>query len=482
MRRREEEEARRREEEEARRRAEEEEEARRREEEEARRIQEEEEEAKRKEEEDAKRRVEEEAEAKRIEEMTRLAAEAERARREEEEAARSSKEEEEDKHVLKKEQQAAPQSPEAVAPERPPDKSTNEEKKPGDAIQSKPAVQASSAEESQGKETKGEGRPLIQESSEERKAPGDPHAPAKNGTRVEAVPEPELNATAQPQDNDDDKATPALTIDHKEANKAVPAAPGKKQEPVAPQPAAASGSASAKTSKAAPPQQQQAGKAQVSRNQEKRELRRQRGLEHSQRELQRAASASKDDPSPRLKHQDSTGDTGKPKETPAITGDGKSKELPPNVGDTKPKDSPPSPGDAKPKEPPPENKELDQYQFVAWKDKGKAKEAKSSSPALVRPSTLSLDIPGSRVQRNGHNEAPVSPPGGGSASLPGHSKSRGGEQDRRKGKRETSESTSPETQIPKSRKINAMRYMPLLCCFCCIHMFLVYKHLHCKEG
>ncbi|XP_063057168.1 si:zfos-588f8.1 isoform X3 [Engraulis encrasicolus] len=457
VRRREEEEARRREEEEARRRAEEEE-ARRREEEEARRIQEEEEEAKRKEEEDAKRRVEEEAEAKRIEETTRLAAEAERARREEEEAARSSKEEEEDKPVLKKEQQAAPQSPEAVAPERPPDKSTNEEKKPGDAIQSKPAVQASSAEESKGKETKGEGRPLIQESSEERKAPGDPHAPAKNGTRVEAVPEPELNATAQPQDNDDDKATPALTIDHKEANKAVPAAPGKKQEPVAPQPAAASGSgsASAKTSKAAPPQQQQAGKAQVSRNQEKRELRRQRGLEHSQRELQRAASASKDDPSPRLKHQDSTGDTGKPKETPAITGDGKPKELPPNVGDTKPKDSPPSPGDAKPKEPPPENKELDQYQFVAWKDKGKAKEAKISSPALVRPSTLSLDIPGSRVQRNGHNEAPVSPPGGGSASLPGHSK-RGGEQDRRKGKRDTSESTSPETQIPKSRKINAMR-------------------------
>ncbi|KAL2089837.1 hypothetical protein ACEWY4_014525 [Coilia grayii] len=451
-RKREEEEAKRRKEEEARRREEEarrreeEEAARRREEEEARRRkEEEEEEARRKEEEEARRR-EEEAEAKRREETTRLAveAEAERARREEEEAARrleAEEEEESAKRAPETEQQAAPQTLEAVAPEKPPEP-TSEEKTLDNASQAESAVQTSSSEDSRGVEAQEEGGSLIQESStsEEQKAPDVPHPPAKNGTQAEAVPEPESVTSAQPQD---DKAAPAFTTDQEAANETTPALE-KEQESVT-HPAAASDAAAAaaldKPSKAAP---QQHGKAQVSRSQEKRELRRQRGLEHSQRELQRAASVSKEDPSPHLTSQEppaGTASASKDKQSPRLKG----------------QDPPASTAHGKPKEPP-ESKELDQYEFVAWKDKGKAKEAKSSSPAPVRPSTLPLDIPGTKAQRNGHNEVPASPPVG-SVSLPSHSKPSGDHDrpERRKGKREPLESTSPEPQVPKTRKINALR-------------------------
>lgn len=98
----------------------------------------------------------------------------------------------------------------------------------------------------------------------------------------------------------------------------------------------------------------------ASRSQEKRELRRQRGLEHNQRESQRAASGGKDDPSFKSKTLDSPGKA-----------EGKLKERA-------------------------DSKELDQYTFVAWKvDKVKKDE-------LVRPSTLPLDIPASATGRNGY--------------------------------------------------------------------------------
>uniref|UniRef100_A0A8P4KDI3 Myosin-IXb n=1 Tax=Dicentrarchus labrax TaxID=13489 RepID=A0A8P4KDI3_DICLA len=94
-----------------------------------------------------------------------------------------------------------------------------------------------------------------------------------------------------------------------------------------------------------------------SRSQEKREQRRRRGLEHNQRETERASSSatSKDETSPpKSKSQE----TSKLKERA-------------------------------------DSKELDQYTFVAWKmkeDKGGKKEAKTSPPSAgpVRPSTLSL--------------------------------------------------------------------------------------------
>lgn len=97
-------------------------------------------------------------------------------------------------------------------------------------------------------------------------------------------------------------------------------------------------------------------KGQLSRSQEKRELRRQRGLEHNQRETERASSSvsGKDE-------------TSSPKNKTQAT---RLKERS-------------------------ESKELDQYTFVAWKmkeDKAAKKETKTSPPPAgpVRPSTLPL--------------------------------------------------------------------------------------------
>ncbi|XP_061096852.1 si:zfos-588f8.1 isoform X2 [Conger conger] len=91
-----------------------------------------------------------------------------------------------------------------------------------------------------------------------------------------------------------------------------------------------------------------------SRSQEKRELRRQRGLEHNQRESQRAASAGTEDPAAK--------------------------------------------GRAQPRA---DSKELDQYTFIPWKKK----ETKSASPGPTRPSSLPL-APTSRPERNGHGGPP----------------------------------------------------------------------------
>ncbi|XP_026108541.1 unconventional myosin-IXb-like [Carassius auratus] len=101
----------------------------------------------------------------------------------------------------------------------------------------------------------------------------------------------------------------------------------------------------------------------VSRSQEKRELRRQRGLEHSQRESERAALAGKDN----------------------TFFESKTLERPGKV-------------DSKLKERS-DSKELDQYTFVAWKVDKVKKDAKDVPPELVRPSTLPLDIPNSGPER-----------------------------------------------------------------------------------
>uniref|UniRef100_A0A8C9WC27 Myosin IXB n=1 Tax=Scleropages formosus TaxID=113540 RepID=A0A8C9WC27_SCLFO len=109
-----------------------------------------------------------------------------------------------------------------------------------------------------------------------------------------------------------------------------------------------------------------------SRSQEKREQRRQRGLEHSKRECQRAASASKEEPTPKVKGQD------------AVTGpEARQKERA-------------------------DSKELDQYTFVAWKmkeEKGK-KEVKASASPPSRPSSLPLRTSVHKPSRNGFEESP----------------------------------------------------------------------------
>uniref|UniRef100_A0A8C4HBT1 Myosin-IXb n=1 Tax=Dicentrarchus labrax TaxID=13489 RepID=A0A8C4HBT1_DICLA len=121
-----------------------------------------------------------------------------------------------------------------------------------------------------------------------------------------------------------------------------------------------------------------------SRSQEKREQRRRRGLEHNQRETERASSSatSKDETSPpKSKSQE----TSKLKERA-------------------------------------DSKELDQYTFVAWKmkeDKGGKKEAKTSPPSAgpVRPSTLSLQPADPVPVGNGLGE------GAGAVNLMKHSPS-----------------------------------------------------------
>ncbi|XP_052394784.1 unconventional myosin-IXb isoform X2 [Carassius gibelio] len=134
----------------------------------------------------------------------------------------------------------------------------------------------------------------------------------------------------------------------------------------------------------------------VSRSQEKRELRRQRGLEHSQRESERAALAGKDN----------------------TFFESKTLERPGKV-------------DSKLKERS-DSKELDQYTFVAWKVDKVKKDAKVVPPELVRPSTLPLDIPNSGPERNGYTDPSIT-------AQPALAK----EQDNRK-KEPTRSSTQPE--------------------------------------
>lgn len=97
-------------------------------------------------------------------------------------------------------------------------------------------------------------------------------------------------------------------------------------------------------------------KGQLSRSQEKRELRRRRGLEHNQRETERASSS--------------------------VSGKDDTSSLKNKTQATRLKERS-------------ESKELDQYTFVAWKvkeDKAVKKETKTSPPPAgpLRPSTLPL--------------------------------------------------------------------------------------------
>ncbi|XP_039538277.1 unconventional myosin-IXb isoform X3 [Pimephales promelas] len=306
------------------------EEKRKREEEEARRRKEEEEEAARraKEAEEALRRAKEVEEAAR-----RLKEEEEAARKakEEEEAARRQNEEREARLALEAERQEKTSLPQPTVP--------TSGKEPGDE---KTLVLGPNTDPVD-VEIEGKGKAHV----------GDVSVPKKLNDsekilQVEAG--PPIEVKEQPKQTETE--LPALPRDERTQ--------GKPMSPETP---------TGQIQNRAP----QLSKLPVSRSQEKRELRRQRGLEHSQRESERAASAWKDDAPSKSKTLESPGKA-----------EGKLKERS-------------------------DSKELDQYTFVAWKGEKSKRDAKDVPPELVRPSTLPLDIPTSGPGRNGYSD-PAQPP------------------------------------------------------------------------
>ncbi|XP_038571796.1 unconventional myosin-IXb isoform X3 [Micropterus salmoides] len=363
------------------------EEKRRKEEEEkeARKRAEEEESRRRKEEEEARRRAEkEEQERRRMEEDSRRKAEEEEARRraEEDEAARKAqkKREEAEKRLASEPQTRDDPDIELVTEETldqnlPVQKTEEERGEEGREVNT-----SSHIEEEQGEkldlETNGtlaEAGPQLDEKEEDEDM--------ENQTLGQSDPKPPL-----PSDGVTCNAL-TLTSSHEGMDEQAPCdtfTPSNAEQKRAPA----------------------INRGQSSRSLEKREQRRRRGLEHNQRETERAStSASKDETSPpKSKNQE----TSKLKERA-------------------------------------DSKELDQYTFVAWKmkeDKGPKKEAKTSPPSAspVRPSTLSLQPADPVPERNGLGE------GAGVVTLhrrPGAIKEKPEKWKGRRSDGEFSESTSP---------------------------------------
>ncbi|XP_073792321.1 unconventional myosin-IXb isoform X15 [Danio rerio] len=146
-----------------------------------------------------------------------------------------------------------------------------------------------------------------------------------------------------------------------------------------------------------------------SRSLEKRELRRQRGLEHNQRESERAASVGKEETSLKSVTLDSPGKAdNKLKErsdSKTLDSPGKADNKLKERSDSKTLDSP-GKTDNKLKERS-DSKELDQYTFVAWKGDKNKKDPKDAPQELVRPTTLPLDIPSPGIRRNGCSDSAI---------------------------------------------------------------------------
>uniref|UniRef100_A0AAY5KS45 Myosin IXB n=1 Tax=Esox lucius TaxID=8010 RepID=A0AAY5KS45_ESOLU len=344
------------EEEEAKRRAEEEEAKRRAEEEEAKRRAEEEEVKRRAEEEEAKRKAEEAVKRKmEEEEAKRREKKAEAKRRAEEEAARLEMEAEEEAFRRKKEA-------EREAAER----RAREEEVEGRLRQAQNLSEVTEKQVAAERSDEGRHENSVPVKEEPREAvehietaasslPGEVqkgaglvvHQPDEgSSTATEAVFQAEVEGQVM------DKL--------QESNFEEPEEEGSTEGAAAPSPEAA---AAESVPSADPVRVPQLHKVPSSRSQEKREQRRQRGLEHSQRESERVASAA----------------------TPKVTG----KEAA-------------SRPECKPKERA-ESKELDQYTFVAWKKEEKGKKEPRNSPTQtpVRPSTLPVNPPEPVADRNG---------------------------------------------------------------------------------
>ncbi|CAL8308382.1 unnamed protein product [Lota lota] len=341
-------------EEEARRRAKEEEAKRRADEEEARRKAEDEKEARRKAKEAAVRLARETEEA-------RLAREVEKKKMEEEERLAKEKAEEVKAALLKQADclEAEPQTREdpdiELVMEETLDESQAEEKFPlpeeecqGAASGAQPSGEAGKEEEL---EDEDEG---LGEDEDEPSSPR--YYGETNGTLAEA-------GSQQDEEEEEDVESHSLG-------------------PPEPCVDVTSGTQPASGTTCKPPQVEQSKghppmlhKGQSSKSQEKREQRRRRGLEHNQRESERAASS-----------------------TPAV---GKDESLPKSPR-TKVKGQ-----DAARLKEGAESKELDQYPFVHWKvkeDKGEKKDTQVAT-GPVRPSSLALRPSDTGAERNGHEEA-----------------------------------------------------------------------------
>lgn len=367
------------------------EEKRRKEEEEkeARKRAEEEERMRREEEEEARRRAEEEEERRRMEEEeeARRKAEEEEARRkaEEEEAARRAQEAE--KRLESEPQTREDPDIELVTEETLDDNLRVQEKEEDGEVNT-----SSHTEEEQG-----EGEELE-----------------TNGTLAEAGPqldEKEKDEDLENQTLEQSDSKPAPPSDGVTSKALTPTSPGDGLDKQAPSDTSTPSNAEQKRVRAPA-----INRGQSSRSQEKREQRRRRGLEHNQRETERASSSaiSKDETAPpKSKSQE----TSKMKERV-------------------------------------DSKELDQYTFVAWKmkeEKGGKKEAKTSSPSAgpVRPSTLSLQPADPMPERNGLGE------GAGAVNLhrrPGAIKEKPEKWRGRRSDGELSESTSPPPPLNREER------------------------------
>ncbi|XP_051978155.1 unconventional myosin-IXb isoform X3 [Xyrauchen texanus] len=269
----------------------------------------------RKEEEEAARRAKETEEAarraKETEEAARRVKEAEEeARRLKEEMARRQSEEEERaaQHALEAERQAAEQQEKAALQQS---TVTTPDKKPDNEIllvecQDKTPVHV---------EVEDVGRADAQVSKGSKDS--------ENVPQVEAGPHPEINENQKHNENESSPQPKEEGTQVKQAGQNQTRPPSLSKLPTS--------------------------------SQEKRELRRQRGLEHCQRESQRVASAAKEDPSYKSKTLDSPGNA-----------EDKLKERA-------------------------NSKEVDQYTFVTWKGEKMKRDTKDVPPAPVRPSTLHLD-------------------------------------------------------------------------------------------
>ncbi|KAK5870302.1 hypothetical protein PBY51_024952 [Eleginops maclovinus] len=292
-------------------------------------------------EEEERRRKEEVEEARR-----RAEAEEEKRRMEEEEAARRKAEEEEARRRAEEEEEAAKEAEK----QREEQEKSVEKEAPDIAL-----VTEETLEEEDGEE----------EEEEEEDEDGEPGCEEEDLDSYGALPEagPQLE-----EKEEEEEESGHLDSNSDGVNALTPAPPGEepdKQTPPKP--------ASAEQKKSRAPALK---RGQTSKSQEKREQRRLRGLEHNQRETERAASSS----------SSSTPSSSKDQTSPPKS---KSQE-PPKLKERA------------------DSKELDQYTFVAWKmkeEKGGKREAKASPPPLVRPSSLPLHTTDSPPDRNGVGDA-----------------------------------------------------------------------------
>uniref|UniRef100_A0A3Q2U3P4 Myosin IXB n=1 Tax=Fundulus heteroclitus TaxID=8078 RepID=A0A3Q2U3P4_FUNHE len=175
------------------------------------------------------------------------------------------------------------------------------------------------------------------------------------------------------------------------------------------------------------------------RNLEKREQRRRRGLEHSQRVSERAASSAA---------SSSATPTSQDQASPAKSRNQEASKLKERS----------------------DSKELDQYTFVAWKmkeEKGGKKEGKASPPSSgpARPSTLPLQPADSSAQdRNGLGE------GGGAVNLQRRVGAVKEKPEKWKGRRSYGESA----EVPGSPPLFSVEIILLINLFSCVSEVTVY--------